>query len=155
MSGPWQLFLQLHCFLVVCGSLMLWTKWWLWLTVLHFLVTCHQLTSCCFFPYHPSSFNVWYIHLMQDNVDLGIVCAKYYRVCCLSIIDPGGFDLHLFHHVVYLHINHCMSYIFAGDSDIIKSLPGENWNSVESCEFVLWFSFIRVVLLLTSWIVIV
>ncbi|KAL6009732.1 60S ribosomal protein L30 [Asimina triloba] len=35
-----------------------------------------------------------------DNVDLGTACGKYYRVCCLSIIDPG-------------------------DSDIIKSIPGE------------------------------
>ncbi|MQL69293.1 hypothetical protein Taro_001613 [Colocasia esculenta] len=34
------------------------------------------------------------------NVDLGTACGKYFRVCCLSIIDPG-------------------------DSDIIKSLPGE------------------------------
>ncbi|RRT74419.1 hypothetical protein B296_00030594, partial [Ensete ventricosum] len=34
------------------------------------------------------------------NVDLGTACGKYFRVCCLSIIDPG-------------------------DSDIIKSMPGE------------------------------
>ncbi|KAL5994893.1 60S ribosomal protein L30 [Asimina triloba] len=36
----------------------------------------------------------------SNNVDLGTACGKYYRVCCLSIIDPG-------------------------DSDIIKSMPGE------------------------------
>ncbi|KAF3781879.1 hypothetical protein EJ110_NYTH35562 [Nymphaea thermarum] len=35
-----------------------------------------------------------------DNVDLGTACGKYFRVCCLSITDPG-------------------------DSDIIKSVPGE------------------------------
>ncbi|KAG9153590.1 hypothetical protein Leryth_008523 [Lithospermum erythrorhizon] len=35
-----------------------------------------------------------------DNVDLGTACGKYFRVSCLSIVDPG-------------------------DSDIIKSLPGE------------------------------
>ncbi|KAF8398086.1 hypothetical protein HHK36_017012 [Tetracentron sinense] len=35
-----------------------------------------------------------------DNVDLGTACGKYFRVCCLSIIDPG-------------------------DSDIIKSIPGD------------------------------
>ncbi|EXC06688.1 Putative 60S ribosomal protein L30-1 [Morus notabilis] len=35
-----------------------------------------------------------------DNVDLGTACGKYYRVSCLSILDPG-------------------------DSDIIKSLPGD------------------------------
>ncbi|KAM0941051.1 putative ribosomal protein L30/YlxQ [Dioscorea sansibarensis] len=40
-------------------------------------------------------------HFNGNNVDLGTACGKYYRVCCLSIIDPG-------------------------DSDIIKSLPGEN-----------------------------
>ncbi|KAK4411637.1 60S ribosomal protein L30 [Sesamum angolense] len=36
-----------------------------------------------------------------DNVDLGTACGKYFRVSCLSIVDPG-------------------------DSDIIKSLPGEH-----------------------------
>ncbi|CAA0839176.1 Putative 60S ribosomal protein L30-1 [Striga hermonthica] len=35
------------------------------------------------------------------NVDLGTACGKYFRVSCLSIVDPG-------------------------DSDIIKSLPGEH-----------------------------
>ncbi|XP_058079951.1 large ribosomal subunit protein eL30-like [Magnolia sinica] len=39
-------------------------------------------------------------HFNGNNVDLGTACGKYFRVCCLSIIDPG-------------------------DSDIIKSLPGE------------------------------
>lgn len=39
-------------------------------------------------------------HYNGNNVDLGTACGKYYRVCCLSIIDPG-------------------------DSDIIKSIPGE------------------------------
>ncbi|XP_047161819.1 60S ribosomal protein L30-like isoform X2 [Vigna umbellata] len=39
-------------------------------------------------------------HYNGNNVDLGTACGKYYRVCCLSIIDPG-------------------------DSDIIKTLPGE------------------------------
>uniref|UniRef100_A0A0A0K2L6 Ribosomal protein eL8/eL30/eS12/Gadd45 domain-containing protein n=1 Tax=Cucumis sativus TaxID=3659 RepID=A0A0A0K2L6_CUCSA len=37
-------------------------------------------------------------HYNGSNVDLGTVCGKYYRECCLSIIDPG-------------------------DSDIIKSMP--------------------------------
>ncbi|KAF7811245.1 60S ribosomal protein L30 [Senna tora] len=35
-----------------------------------------------------------------DNVDLGTACGKYFRVCCLSIVDPG-------------------------DSDIIKTMPGD------------------------------
>ncbi|THU43927.1 hypothetical protein C4D60_Mb02t02010 [Musa balbisiana] len=39
-------------------------------------------------------------HFSGSNVDLGTACGKYFRVCCLSIIDPG-------------------------DSDIIKSMPGE------------------------------
>ncbi|MCE0480872.1 60S ribosomal protein L30 [Datura stramonium] len=39
-------------------------------------------------------------HYNGNNVDLGTACGKYYRVCCLSIIDPG-------------------------DSDIIKSMPGD------------------------------
>ncbi|KAH0646334.1 hypothetical protein KY289_025514 [Solanum tuberosum] len=41
-----------------------------------------------------------YVRLVSDNVDLGTASGKYYRVCCLSIIDPG-------------------------DSDIIKSMPGD------------------------------
>ncbi|XP_078180604.1 large ribosomal subunit protein eL30-like [Carex rostrata] len=40
-------------------------------------------------------------HFNGNNVDLGTACGKHYRVCCLSIIDPG-------------------------DSDIIKSLPGDH-----------------------------
>ncbi|CAL9206450.1 unnamed protein product [Musa hybrid cultivar] len=39
-------------------------------------------------------------HFNGSNVDLGTACGKYFRVCCLSIMDPG-------------------------DSDIIKSMPGE------------------------------
>ncbi|KAL3347559.1 hypothetical protein AABB24_021297, partial [Solanum stoloniferum] len=39
-------------------------------------------------------------HYNGNNVDLGTACGKYFRVCCLSIIDPG-------------------------DSDIIKSLPAD------------------------------
>ncbi|CAD6335433.1 unnamed protein product [Miscanthus lutarioriparius] len=39
-------------------------------------------------------------HFHGNNVDLGTACGKYFRVCCLSIIDPG-------------------------DSDIIKTMPGE------------------------------
>ncbi|GER42950.1 60S ribosomal protein L30 [Striga asiatica] len=40
-------------------------------------------------------------HYNGNNVDLGTACGKYFRVSCLSIVDPG-------------------------DSDIIKSLPGEH-----------------------------
>ncbi|KAI3517794.1 hypothetical protein L1887_17014 [Cichorium endivia] len=40
-------------------------------------------------------------HYNGNNVDLGTACGKYFRVSCLSIVDPG-------------------------DSDIIKSLPGDN-----------------------------
>ncbi|XP_039052569.1 60S ribosomal protein L30-like [Hibiscus syriacus] len=39
-------------------------------------------------------------HYNGNNVDLGTACGKYFRVCFLSIVDPG-------------------------DSDIIKSMPGE------------------------------
>ncbi|KAI4963343.1 hypothetical protein ZWY2020_014996 [Hordeum vulgare] len=28
-----------------------------------------------------------------NNVDLGTACGKYYRVCCLSILDPGDSDI--------------------------------------------------------------
>lgn len=30
--------------------------------------------------------------MIVDNVDLGTACGKYFRVCCLGIIDPGQFD---------------------------------------------------------------
>ncbi|KAI9128575.1 hypothetical protein K1719_000058 [Acacia pycnantha] len=39
-------------------------------------------------------------HYNGNNVDLGTACRKYFRVCCLSIVDPG-------------------------DSDIIKTMPSE------------------------------
>merc|ERR1739838_818679 len=38
-------------------------------------------------------------HYTGDNNELGTACGRYYRVSCLSITDPG-------------------------DSDIIRSLPG-------------------------------
>merc|ERR1711991_369232 len=39
-------------------------------------------------------------HYSGNNTDLGTACGKYFRVGCLSITDPG-------------------------DSDIIRSLPGQ------------------------------
>mmetsp|Transcript_87614 Transcript_87614/g.157905 ORF Transcript_87614/g.157905 Transcript_87614/m.157905 type:complete len:116 (+) Transcript_87614:74-421(+) len=39
-------------------------------------------------------------HFSGDNNELGTACGRYYRVSCLSITDPG-------------------------DSDIIRSLPGQ------------------------------
>ncbi|RVX02974.1 60S ribosomal protein L30 [Vitis vinifera] len=48
---------------------------------------CSQ-TSCYIFP-------------AVDNVDLGTACGKYFRVSCLSIVDPG-------------------------DSDIIKQMPSDH-----------------------------
>uniref|UniRef100_A0A0E0JQ47 Ribosomal protein eL8/eL30/eS12/Gadd45 domain-containing protein n=1 Tax=Oryza punctata TaxID=4537 RepID=A0A0E0JQ47_ORYPU len=27
-------------------------------------------------------------HFNGNNVDLGTACGKYYRVCCLSVVDP-------------------------------------------------------------------
>nr|CAD1829526.1 unnamed protein product [Ananas comosus var. bracteatus] len=39
-------------------------------------------------------------HFNGNNVDLGTACGKYFRVCCLSIVD-------------------------AGDSEILKSIPGD------------------------------
>ncbi|XP_024019576.1 60S ribosomal protein L30-like [Morus notabilis] len=43
-------------------------------------------------------------HYNGNNVDLGTAGGKYYRVCCLGIIDPG-------------------------DSDIIKNMPSEHGGS--------------------------
>nr|AGN29635.1 60S ribosomal protein L30 [Acartia pacifica] len=32
-------------------------------------------------------------HYVGDNNDLGTACGKYFRVCTLSITDPGDFDI--------------------------------------------------------------
>nr|GLL43269.1 60S ribosomal protein L30-like [Ipomoea trifida] len=32
-------------------------------------------------------------HYNGNNVDLGTACGKYFRVCCLSIVDPGDSDI--------------------------------------------------------------
>uniref|UniRef100_A0A0D3EVC7 Ribosomal protein eL8/eL30/eS12/Gadd45 domain-containing protein n=1 Tax=Oryza barthii TaxID=65489 RepID=A0A0D3EVC7_9ORYZ len=32
-------------------------------------------------------------HFNGNNVDLGTACGKYYRVCCLSVVDPGDSDI--------------------------------------------------------------
>ncbi|KAK9029066.1 hypothetical protein V6N11_026189 [Hibiscus sabdariffa] len=32
-------------------------------------------------------------HYNGNNVDLGTACGKYFRVCCLSIIEPGDSDI--------------------------------------------------------------
>ncbi|KAI5064923.1 hypothetical protein GOP47_0019618 [Adiantum capillus-veneris] len=32
-------------------------------------------------------------HYTGNNVELGTACGRYYRVCCLSITDPGDSDI--------------------------------------------------------------
>uniref|UniRef100_A0A8C8Z306 Large ribosomal subunit protein eL30 n=1 Tax=Prolemur simus TaxID=1328070 RepID=A0A8C8Z306_PROSS len=32
-------------------------------------------------------------HYSGDNIELGIACGKYYRVCTLATIDPGDSDI--------------------------------------------------------------
>ncbi|KAL0683699.1 hypothetical protein Bca4012_050547 [Brassica carinata] len=32
-------------------------------------------------------------HYNENNVDLGTACGKYFRVSCLSIVDPGDSDI--------------------------------------------------------------
>nr|XP_025850776.1 60S ribosomal protein L30-like [Vulpes vulpes] len=32
-------------------------------------------------------------HYSGNNIELGIACGKYYRVCTLAIIDPGYSDI--------------------------------------------------------------
>lgn len=69
--------------------------------------------------------------LCADNVDLGTACGKFHRVSCLSIIDPGNMHLSCKivlvvtkgKHTVWLTYGHDD---FSGDSDIIKSLPGDH-----------------------------
>uniref|UniRef100_A0A453EQY6 Ribosomal protein eL8/eL30/eS12/Gadd45 domain-containing protein n=1 Tax=Aegilops tauschii subsp. strangulata TaxID=200361 RepID=A0A453EQY6_AEGTS len=45
-------------------------------------------------------------HYHGNNVDLGTACGKYFRVCCLSIIDPGIYHrisqlFYLVHTLIY------------------------------------------------------
>ncbi|KAE9444949.1 hypothetical protein C3L33_23154, partial [Rhododendron williamsianum] len=66
-----------------------------------------------------------------DNVDLGTACGKYFRVSCLSIIDPGITVVFLYHEAflpdstITSWLN-CFIFISSGDSDIIKTLPGDH-----------------------------
>lgn len=32
-------------------------------------------------------------HCSGNNIELGTVCGKYYRVCTLAVIDPGDSDI--------------------------------------------------------------
>lgn len=64
---------------------------------------------------------------LSDNVDLGTACGKYYRVCCLSILDPGSSLLNskLFGHLSFALIT-CterLLHMLSGDSDIITTVP--------------------------------
>ncbi|XP_060965998.1 large ribosomal subunit protein eL30 isoform X1 [Cannabis sativa] len=70
-------------------------------------------------------------HYNGNNVDLGTACGKYYRVCCLSIIDPGTWPFFLFTNSKLLYFvivcdSYWLSLNFSGDSDIIKNMPGEH-----------------------------
>lgn len=51
----------------------------------YLLVDCFQYFSGCVIV--PCAYYMFSI--IADNVDLGTACGKYFRVCCLSIIDPG------------------------------------------------------------------
>ncbi|CAL4964189.1 unnamed protein product [Urochloa decumbens] len=68
-------------------------------------------------------------HFHGNNVDLGTACGKYFRVCCLSIIDPGNFLV--FCKVILITcLDTSELYLLSlclipGDSDIIKTTPGE------------------------------
>lgn len=83
-------------------------------------------------------------HLVSDNVDLGTACGKYYRVCCLSIIDPGKTLAWLDLLLVEYHKKYVPDLIVlfknsSGDSDIIKSMPSDQWGLpfwiLENCPF--------------------
>jgi len=43
--------------------------------------------------FHCLIFFFLYLFLL-DNVDLGTACGKYFRVSCLSIVDPGNTLIH-------------------------------------------------------------
>ncbi|XP_020103584.1 60S ribosomal protein L30-like [Ananas comosus] len=43
--------------------------------------------------YHAMLAKVRVYHFNGNNVELGTTCGKYFRVCCLSIIDPGDSDI--------------------------------------------------------------
>jgi len=65
---------------------------------------------------------------ISDNVDLGTACGKYYRVCCLSIIDPGLFLLNCHDLLLLGTVTEQPPVMSApGDSDIISTTPGTQW----------------------------
>ncbi|CAN6460139.1 unnamed protein product [Victoria cruziana] len=64
-------------------------------------------------------------HFNGNNVDLGTACGKYFRVCCLSITDPGeSRTIHVMFICFLCDSDFCVMFVL-GDSDIIKSIPGE------------------------------
>ncbi|XLS47352.1 hypothetical protein HN51_021710 [Arachis hypogaea] len=66
---------------------------------IEYMPCCQRLESIITMGVNSKSLSNVIVLLRQCR--LGHACGKYYRVCCLSIIDPG-------------------------DSDIIKTLPGEH-----------------------------
>ncbi|KAG9156017.1 hypothetical protein Leryth_012090 [Lithospermum erythrorhizon] len=43
-------------------------------------------------------------HYNGNNVDLGTACGKYFRVSCLSIVDPGISLFHFFPNLVFVRL---------------------------------------------------
>jgi ribosomal protein L30E len=56
---------------------------------------------CCYFFYSRKSEIEYYAmlaktgvhHYTGNNIELGTACGKYFRVCTLSITDPGDSDI--------------------------------------------------------------
>ena len=66
-------------------------------------------------------------HFHGDNNELGTACGRYYRVSSLSITDPGreGSDEWSQRTSVQLAGSLRLRACCLGDSDIIRSLPGQ------------------------------
>jgi len=57
-------------------------------------------------------------HYTGNNIELGTACGKYFKVCTMSITDPGTrLDLSLL-------ASQLLFWFHSGDSDIIRSMPG-------------------------------
>lgn len=55
---------------------------------------------CLFFIYRKSEIEYYAMlaktgvhHYSGNNIELGTACGRYYRVCTLSITDPGDSDI--------------------------------------------------------------
>lgn len=63
-----------------------------------------------------------FLFVSSDNVDLGTACGKYFRVCCLSVIDPGNAKIGFRFYCDFVHSSLSESFWF-----YVFDLIGNPW----------------------------